>query len=109
MRRKDYEVVADVVSALPLTQSDAAAVIAALSAAFAQENPRFDPEKFRERATRGSSAPLFVDPETLTRILIDYEVARLSEPEAKLPTLISIVDVARDSAISTEAAAGGSP
>jgi hypothetical protein len=101
MRRKDYEVVADAVAALPLAPSDHAAVVSALAAAFAQENPRFDPEKFFERAKHDEDSPRHVDPSTLTRILIDYLLASAEAKEPDLlPTLSSIVDVANDSAIS---------
>ena len=104
MRRKDYEIVAQAIAALPLAPSDHAAVVAALSAAFAQENPRFDPAKFKAAATRDPDAPGAVDPSTLTRILIDYFIVAA---ERDLPTLDSIVDVARESAFFPEGSPGG--
>jgi hypothetical protein len=103
MRRKDYEIVAQAIAALPLAPSDHAAVVATLSAAFAQENPRFDPAKFKAAATRDPEARA-VDPSTLTRILIDY---MLVAAERELPTIDSIVDVARESAFFPEGSPGG--
>lgn len=94
MRRKDYEVVAQAIAALPLDPSDHSAVVAALSAAFAEENPRFDPAKFRAAAMHDPEAAACVAPETLTRIIIDYMTVA---PDRGLPTISSIVDVARES------------
>jgi len=107
MRRKDYEVVADALAALPLAPADQETVVATLYAAFAQENPKFDPDKFRAAALLESGVRRAIDPEALTRMLIDYLVA--SAQNGELPTLSSIVDVAKESALSTERAAGGSP
>lgn len=103
MRRNDYEIVAKAIAALPLAPSDHAAVVATLSAAFKQENKRFDPELFKESATRDPEARA-VDPSTLTRILIDY---MLVATERDLPTVDSIVDVARESAFFPEGSPGG--
>jgi hypothetical protein len=105
MRRKDYEVVAGAIASLPLDPGDQDSVVAALCAAFAQENPRFDPEKFRRAALREPDAPGYIDPDTLTRILIDYLVG--SSKSGDLPTLSSIVDVARESALGLEPATRG--
>jgi hypothetical protein len=104
MRRNDYEIVAQAIAALPLAPSDHAAVVAALSAAFAQENPRFKPDIFKEAAMPTPDAPGAVDPSTLTRILIDYMIVA---SERELPTIDSIVDVARESAFFPESSRGG--
>jgi hypothetical protein len=50
MTRKDYEIVADALAPLPIAPSDRRMVVLGLSAAFTRDNPRFDSEKFRERA-----------------------------------------------------------
>lgn len=94
MRRKDYEVVAKALAALPLDPSDHASVVATLSAAFAEENPRFDPEKFRAAAMADPELAACIAPETLTRIIIDYLTVAA---DRGLPTLDSITDVARQS------------
>lgn len=104
MRRNDYEIVAKAIASLPLAPSDHAAVVAALSGAFAEENKRFDPEAFKAAAAQNSNALGAVDPSTLTRILIDY---MLVAAERGLPTVDSIVDVARESAFFPEGSPGG--
>jgi hypothetical protein len=102
--RKDYEDVAQRLARLPLADSDREVVAAELAQHFGASNSRFDADRFME-ACRPDGSLGAVDPSTLTRILIDYLLATF-QGEGKLPTLESIVDVARDSALSTERLAG---
>jgi hypothetical protein len=101
VRKKDYEAVAAAIKGVPLAPTDHAAVVAALSAVFAADNARFNAETFAKAATLAEVPPC-VDPSTLTRILIDYQLAASRK---ELPTLESIVDVANEAALSTERAA----
>lgn len=51
MSTKDYEVIAQVLHNAAIGPSAREEVVGRLSAAFAERNPRFDPEKFRAIAT----------------------------------------------------------
>lgn len=93
--RKLYDDVAPILRDLALAPSDREVVIAALSGVLKRDNPNFDEDVFRA-ACRPEGAPRAVDSETLTRILIDYQVDSFANEQK--PTLQAVVDVARDGA-----------
>lgn len=93
---KDYENVAERLKRLPISDSVRMLVAAELGQQFGEENPLFDLAKFTAACQPDAgTAPVAIDPESLTRILIDYLRAGATDD---LPTLSSIVDVAREGA-----------
>lgn len=99
MSKKDYEQIAERLRKMPLEKVDREVVAAMLSQVFKEGNPRFDPERFL-LACRPDGEGGALDPDTLTRILIDYLIQCGRSGEG--PSLESILDVARESAASVE-------
>lgn len=48
MTRKDYVLIADALASTPLPDRERDALVRSLSRALAQDNPRFDPSRFKE-------------------------------------------------------------
>lgn len=108
--RKLYDQLAPVLRDLGLAPSDREIVAAAVGTVLKQDNQNFDDARFRDACRPEEGAePKAVDPETLTRILIDYITASYRQ---KMPSIDSILSVAQDSVTSmmeaeAEAKAGG--
>lgn len=95
--RQLYDQLAPVLRDLALAPSDRELVVAALCSVLKTDNPNFDDRLFRE-ACRPEGGPKAVDPETLTRVLIDYITASYGE---KMPSIESILSVAQESVVAT--------